>query len=542
MLAEIFNQYHPNVKATICFLRMLGVKVNGTTVDESLQNHPDWPSLLCVSDVLTNWNIPNAGGKMEVNDIDSLPIPFIAYTHNIESPLAVVQSISPKEIVCYSQDFKKPKVLQREEFIKNWTGIYLIAEPGEASGEKNYKANRRKQLLQQLLPISLLALLAGVSFYLSAARANWSSGWPFALSMYPIYLLGVVVTSLLLWYEIDRNNPLLQKVCTGIAKGNCNAILTGKQSKLFSWLSWSEVGFFWFTGGFLILLFGAAPANIYFLGWLNLLALPYPAFSVYYQWRVAKQWCVLCLAVQVLLIAGAVLFVTSQRINEFSFLSVSFLTLLLVFYAAPVIAWYVIKPYLLQLQEAKTTSREYLRLKFNTQIFDTLLTKQKQITLPTEELGIEIGNPNAKHTIIKVCNPYCGPCAKAHPEIEKLLEDNVNLKVQIIFAVSSDTTNPSYKPVSHMLAIAELGNSEVVRKSLDEWYLKTVKDYSNFANKYPMNGEIAKQQGKIEAMDKWCNAMGIQFTPTFFVNGYQLPDVYSISDLKYFLLDSSTEN
>ena len=37
---------------------------------------------------------------------------------------------------------------------------------------------------------------------------------------------------------------------------------------------------------------------------INILALPYTIFSVYYQWRVAKQWCVLCLVVQGLLILG----------------------------------------------------------------------------------------------------------------------------------------------------------------------------------------------------------------------------------------------
>ena len=71
---------------------------------------------------------------------------------------------------------------------------------------------------------------------------------------YLILFAGVIVTSLLLWYEIDSNNPLLHKVCTGIVKGNCDAILSGKQSKLFSWLSWSEIGFFYFAGGLLTLL------------------------------------------------------------------------------------------------------------------------------------------------------------------------------------------------------------------------------------------------------------------------------------------------
>ncbi len=40
---------------------------------------------------------------------------------------------------------------------------------------------------------------------------------------------------------------------------------------------------------------------------------------------------------------------------------------------------------------------------------------------------------------------------------------------------------------------------------------------------------------KIEVMNEWCKEVDIQFTPSIFINGYQLPDVYAIGDLKYFL-------
>lgn len=70
----------PNVKATILFLQLTKVKVNNATVNETLQNHPDYPSLLCVSDALNKWSIPNGAGKIEPEKINTLPTPFIAYT------------------------------------------------------------------------------------------------------------------------------------------------------------------------------------------------------------------------------------------------------------------------------------------------------------------------------------------------------------------------------------------------------------------------------------------------------------------------------
>ncbi len=158
-------------------------------------------------------------------------------------------------------------------------------------------------------------------------------------------------------------------------------------------------------------------------------------------------------------------------------------------------------------------------------------------------MGIDIGNPAATNTLIKVCNPYCGPCAKAHPKIEELLKEMPNVKAKIIFTTPNKPGELAYKPVSHLLAIAAQSNGgREINHALDDWYLADKKDYEIFANKYPPdnyreNGQLAKQGNKIEAMDKWCKEMDIHATPTIFINGYQLPDAYRIEDLQYFLAD-----
>jgi len=50
-----------------------------------------------------------------------------------------------------------------------------------------------------------------------------------------------------------------------------------------------------------------------------------------------------------------------------------------------------------------------------------------------------------------------------------------------------------------------------------------------------MNGELQLQNKKIEDMNEWCKEIDIRFTPTFFINGYQLPEIYNIRDIKYLL-------
>jgi hypothetical protein len=72
---------------------------------------------------------------------------------------------------------------------------------------------------------------------------------------------------------------------------------------------------------------------------------------------------------------------------------------------------------------------------------------------------------------------------------------------------------------------------------LDDWYLSEEKDYDVFARKYPINDGLAMQGFKLDAMKRWCRQMKIAATPTFYLNGYQLPDAYGLGDLEYFLLE-----
>jgi protein-disulfide isomerase len=203
---------------------------------------------------------------------------------------------------------------------------------------------------------------------------------------------------------------------------------------------------------------------------------------------------------------------------------------------------------LLKAQENKRTQNRYNKLKYNESLFFALLQQQKQTATNPEGLGITIGNPNAGHTVVKVCNPFCGPCAKAHTEIDKLIENNPNVKVQILFTATGDEKDIKTPPAKHLLAIDAKGDKALTAKALDDWYLAEQKDYDSFAAKYPMREELLTQQSsQLKQMSEWCDENKVTATPTFFVNLpspkgegqgvrlYPLPEIYSVTDLKYFL-------
>lgn len=303
---------------------------------------------------------------------------------------------------------------------------------------------------------------------------------------------------------------------------------------MFSWLSWSEEGFFYFSGGFLALLFVTPlPLAVSIVACFNLLALPYTVFSIYYQGRVAHQWCVLCLSVQALLLLGGINVLTNGLQTIISSMSFEVLWQCFVCYLFPVALWYTAKPSFLRLQEVKNTQRAYQRIN-NVGVFDALLKKRRQITVSTEGLGISRGNSEATNRLVKVCNPYCSPCSRAHFEIEELLQKVRNLQIQIIFTAPDNPDDRAYQPVSRLLAIAQQGQDGLLEKALDDWYAQ--RDYPAFAVQYPVAG-ADRQSSRIAAMHRWCEQMGISYTPTIFINGNEIPLEYEIKDLSYFLLE-----
>ncbi len=529
----LFKNYEQPVFATIQLLNQLNIKVTSTLVNKTIQSHPDFPSLLSISDSLTEWNVENAAVKTDKENLNQYPFPLVAFMGRDFKVITAAENGS----VTYLDENAKPKKESKDAFFKTWPGIALLVQPGEGAGEKEYitskkKENRQQKLIPFFLTITGLAVLAVV--YSFALVSSYIAVLGLSLLLL-LKLSGCFITALLLWYEVDKNNPVLQKICTGgNPKTNCNAILSSPQAKLFNTVSWSEIGFFYFTGSFLTLLL--FPQLLPGIAWLNILALPYTVFSVYYQKAVAKQWCRLCLAVQlILLLEFAVSLVTNQLPYPPLF-SFSSLYPLDITFTLPICLWYFVKPLLLKEQQTKNTPYELARLKHNPQIFFALLSKQKQIVKSTDGLGITIGNPNAKNTIVKVCNPYCGPCARAHKVIDELLEHTNNLKVQIIFTATNNENDTTALPAKHLMAIAQSNNEETIKKALDDWYLADKKDYETFAAKYPLpKRDDTFEKGVISKQEAWCKAQEISFTPTIFFNDYQLPELYAVGDLKYFL-------
>lgn len=520
------------------FLTLNSIKHSSLHLQEAIDNHVEDPSMLTVKDVLFEYGVESIAIRKGNYSYEDFETPFICSIQQdgwSQSSFTVVTANDGGQISYLNPISNKIVSIGMFEFESMDKEIVLLLDVDHKKDEINYAENIAKERSENI--ISKIPLIAFNSVLLLTFGVIFLSSNPF-IWISPFFLLtstfGILISLLLAWHEVDAHNPFIKEVCGGQGrKLNCDAVLSSSGA-IFLGISWAVWGFAYFATFFLsTLLFSGQVSYQYLWSILSILVLIYLPFSIYYQSKVVKQWCLLCLSVLAVLFANSIASLYFLIINNNLFdwktvlhtIAIGLFFLLATYYAVPILK---------QARESKSYAKRWKKLRYNADVFEVLLSKSSKISVSTEGLGIVVGNPEASKEIIKVCNPYCGPCAKAHLELEQILKQNPDVKVRIVFTASGNDDDIRTAPVAHLLAIQEKLGNDKAHQALDDWYLADNKDYEVFAQKYPMNGELKKQKDKIIAMRDWCNEMKIRATPTIFVNGQELPDSYRIAELKNF--------
>lgn len=506
------------------------VKFTNKYLEDAILSHPEHPSLLCISDTLSGeYGMETIALKIELDKLENLPLPCIVQFTDHGGVFYVLKELSKDEAAILDEK-GEIKSISLREFMERWTGVCLFAEKSEKSGEPGIKEKIvLKRTMNFIKGIALISFLVWIVLILFNAQ-NTENNTIWSAAYFGLKLAGLWMGTMLLWYEVDKYNPSIQSFCAGEKRIDCDAVLNSKFSKLFhKEVSLGLIGFSYFFGTSLYLLFnGFSTISLVPLVYLSYASLPFVIISLFYQGLVIKQWCKFCLIVQTVLVLEVVL-VQVAGLYTYPFY-LRHLPLLIAMIFLPVPVWNWLKPLLKSRKEMNQLRRGLKKIKNNPSVLEGLLTKGRKIETNTEDLGISFVNKGAQNHIIKVCNPYCEPCAKVQPILDELVRSG-KINLQVLFTATTNEEDRRNKPVRHFLALNEM---DVFRahEAMNDWYSSKDKDYGEFAKAYKLNGELMKQDSKISAMHKWCQAEKITHTPTIFINGYELPIEYSVEDLK----------
>ncbi len=513
------------------FLTLSGINLSLDYFRERLESHPQYPSLISLTDILDEFTVENyALSISKEKEWRRLDFPFLAHI------------ISGNGLV----DFEIITEIPNEsEFLNKWTGIVLLLGNQKTIKHKEHNDKYKEEKLEKSITLSITLVLLCVLVVNQLLNFETVVFIHFMLS-----LIGFGLSYLIISNSLGLKSNIGDLFCK-IEEVGCNKVLNSRLGKFGGNTGLGDIVAVFFASIIIYLSFTndlVAAESLLLLLVVLTPALVFTPISIIYQWQL-KSWCRLCLAVVLLIwIQYASLlwyfFVSGTYSLNISRISPETYVLFGVSLSLAAI-WLIIKPLIIQNKEVLSQRIRIRKWRQNPDWFNALLPLHKQIDDSYWEKEIKYGNPNGVLQIIVVSNPYCEFCSIAHSELNTILEKHPNdIGVRIRFAIKSfDIEDENYKAVFQILRCYEnfvwKNKSDMhnldIKNIIDHWY-----QYKNLS-KWKFDLHDRTNYEDIDKLVKksinWSNNMGITQTPAFFINGYEMPNPHTFKDLFLFVSD-----
>jgi thiol-disulfide isomerase/thioredoxin len=507
------------------YLEKNDIFIDETEFEFQSQTHPDYPSLLSISDTLSFLKIKNLATRVKNEDLIHLPVNFIAFIQDkkLESNLTFVE----KTKIGYKYLENDVVVEKNEvEFLEAFQNIVLLAEKEENEIDETKNSNN---------PLLLVSILLGL-FYLTLVFINGFSLLVvlfICLASVGIYLSYEAISS-----EFGIKTKFSEAVCSITTNADCNAVLNAVKSKIIEKIGFSTVSITFFCTQIVgILLFSVFNKPIVFFNitsTLLILSIPVIVFSIYHQTVVTKKWCPICMAIIFVILLELTTLIVGGKF-QFVYIpiySLSYVFLLIGIYSAV----YLIKNSYKVSLDRKSTIAQNNRFKRNYSLFKMALNASEKLeTTSYDSEKIILGNPNSNLKILIVSSPFCGYCKNADELVSEIL-DRYNDKVCIQFHFNLNIAlNEDKAKELHLKLLQiyyEFGQNKFL-KNLSNWF--NTKDFNKIDN---VNGLEENESKLIKILENQYN-LNLQnkltFTPAIIINDFHFPKQYERSDLIYFI-------
>lgn len=509
-----------DLASIINYLKNTSINIDFKEFEFQVESHPDYPSLLAFSDALTFFNVENAAIKILFPIREELPNNFLAYLKTDRSEELSFIKVSENNLL------KNGSQIKWKDLEKQWGGTIFLANQESFKIEVNeYRANNWKWIA---LVISLLFI---VPFFSEAKFENFIFLF-FSIS-------GLIISTEIIKQTLGIDSFISEKLCSNIKNSDCESVITSNKWSVLKKVSLSDLSIVFFLGQFFSLV--AMSISNYestFFYIQNIIlwgSIPISFFSLYYQWKIVKEWCPLCLLL-ILVLYGEL---TCSQIY-FDVFSYSLYGLYLFFGINLFILalWLFIKSILISNKSLKEDKLVGLRFKRNYNLFKTILKRDEVLKTPSFNHTFVLGNENANLKISMVTSPFCSYCKDAHVLLESILDKHYN-DVAIHIRLNYDASYGSEHMRSKLQnGLAQLyfnkGQNEF-RKALKAWF--ETKDIEQWKRSFNVEIELEKTESFLNEQFAWCKKNDLLFTPTLIINNYQYPKIYDREDLIFFMSD-----
>jgi uncharacterized membrane protein len=487
-------------QTTYLWLNACGSRLSRNYCKEEITTHPNYPSLLSVIDFL---EIGGMGYKAVQADA--------SYIYEFNYPLLAHIKKAGNEYIRIIQDSTEWN--KQQDTKQSWTGVVVYPEINAQWKNEQHRIYRRSEIRDRLIWVCF-AITGGTLFFLSVLQCHQVLINTFGL--------------------LSFQSQTIKQICDAINKAGCEAAMKSTYARGVAGATPSDLSIIYFSMQFVIYL--TSCLYPYFLRGILSLAVVgtmVAVWSIYVQAWKLKQWCALCLAIVVVLfLQSVVAFVTLSALQGLSIHQIFFECFFSLVIIVPLcFIYFPVKKLLKENGSKKLKLAGLKKWKLNGELFMSQWKHERKVDVEIWENDLLLGNPDAPVQITVACNPYCWPCAKAHGQLDDLLQRfDGKIKVQIRLLHNPESNNDKLSQAVRAILrkASTVQTNREMKEMLSDWF--SWMDYDKWIVKWRPINNIENDQG-MKKHSHWVKESNISYTPTFFINGRQLPEPYTIADV-----------
>jgi len=141
LLKRLFEPQINGPEIALLLAQTLDVQISESTIKKELEEHPDYPSLLSISDVLTAYGIGNLTAKINSDQLVNAPVPFITQIKGKKQAInffTVVKKITAESVCFFDPEKHLWDMCSMNDFSTRSSSIILLTEVQNNAGEKKY--------------------------------------------------------------------------------------------------------------------------------------------------------------------------------------------------------------------------------------------------------------------------------------------------------------------------------------------------------------------------------------------------------------------
>lgn len=223
---------------------------------ENYYSHPNYPSLLAITDTLSLLGIENVAANVPFNNINNLPNTFVSeLVVDNKNDFYIIEKVND-EFFISKDEFKREKY-SLKSLASFWTGLFFLVE----EKEKSWTTTKNNKYLNFFL-LTIIGLCAIL------IKNN---------SIYSIVQMVLTITGVLLSLEINKSffndsNNVDSKFCNYGNDFSCKDIIKSNIKIVEKYLSFADLPILFFSFSYLLQVF--FPNLMSLIGLLSGLSLP----------------------------------------------------------------------------------------------------------------------------------------------------------------------------------------------------------------------------------------------------------------------------